>query len=685
MSTNAFAFDQARLGAAIDLHLQPEHFDEFQRLSKTLVHGPRFQFVIVDCEDERLRERLLAALIDVLCSAGLTASKLSLGPEIDDVPQLEARLVEEARGHAVVHILDAVRWFNDARWEAFNVRRERVAHAAPARLVFWLTPEAVRQLSLLAPDVWAWRAGVYAFNQTVAFGEPSSASTATMQPHEGMTTGIDVRNNPARHRRIAELRTVLDSRHDLDDESRGVLLDELAELQIMRGDLDEALRILKAEMLPAFERLGNMRSKAVTQGKIADILQARGDLDGALRIREEEELPVYEQQNDVREEAVTQGKIADILQVRGQLDEALRILEAKVLPAFEELGDLRSKAVTQCKIADIFRVRGQLDKALRIYEEEGLPIYERLGDAREEAVTQGKIADILQVRGQLDEALRIREEEELPVYERQGDVRSKAITQGKIADILRSRGQLDEALRFLEVEVLPIFEQLGDVRSKAITQGRIADILQSLGHLDEALRIREEEELPVYERLGDVRSKAITQGRIADILQSLGQLDEALRIREEEELSVYERLGDARSKAITQGRIADILQSRGQLVEALALQELRLLVAECMGDLDSIAHISYSIALLHLQRGDHQIGGLQKIYDSLSRAYAISRQLDRPDAIGSIGALLAQVLAMRGLSDEVPAVLDAAEAAWARLGDEAKQAHVRALREQLIR
>jgi phosphopentomutase len=52
------------------------------------------------------------------------------------------------------------------------------------------------------------------------------------------------------------------------------------------------LRIRQEELLPVFERLGDVRSKAVTMGKIADILQARGQLDEALRIRQEEELPV---------------------------------------------------------------------------------------------------------------------------------------------------------------------------------------------------------------------------------------------------------------------------------------------------------------------------------------------------------------------------------------------------------
>jgi hypothetical protein len=62
-----------------------------------------------------------------------------------------------------------------------------------------------------------------------------------------------------------------------------------------RGELDEALRI----------RQGDVRSRAVTLGKVADILEARGELDEALRIRREV-LPVFERLGDVRSRAVTE-------------------------------------------------------------------------------------------------------------------------------------------------------------------------------------------------------------------------------------------------------------------------------------------------------------------------------------------------------------------------------------------
>ncbi len=188
-----------------------------------------------------------------------------------------------------------------------------------------------------------------------------------------------------------------------------------------------------------------------------------------MRIRREEVLPVFEKLGDVRSRAITLGKIADILVNEGQLDEAMRIRRQEELPVFEKLGDVRERAITLGQIADILAKKGQLDEAMRIRREEELPVYEKLGDVRSRAVTLGKIADILVKKGQLDEAMRIRRQEVLPVYEKLGDVRSRAVTLGKIADILVKKGQLDEAMRIRREEVLPVSKKLGDQEGIAHT------------------------------------------------------------------------------------------------------------------------------------------------------------------------------------------------------------------------
>jgi hypothetical protein len=96
-----------------------------------------------------------------------------------------------------------------------------------------------------------------------------------------------------------------------------------------RGQLDEALKIRNDEELPVYERLGDVRSRAVTMGKIANILQDRGQLDEALKIRTDEELPVYERLGDVRELLIGRANLAIGLLQRGadgDRDEADRLL-----------------------------------------------------------------------------------------------------------------------------------------------------------------------------------------------------------------------------------------------------------------------------------------------------------------------------------------------------------------------
>jgi tetratricopeptide (TPR) repeat protein len=111
--------------------------------------------------------------------------------------------------------------------------------------------------------------------------------------------------------------------------------------------------------MPVYERLGDVRERAITQGKIADILQARGELEEALRIRREDQMPVYERLGDVRERAITQGKIADILQARGELEEALRIRREDQMPVYERLGDVRELLVGRANLAITLVQRGR--------------------------------------------------------------------------------------------------------------------------------------------------------------------------------------------------------------------------------------------------------------------------------------------------------------------------------------
>ncbi|MEI6343348.1 MAG: tetratricopeptide repeat protein, partial [Verrucomicrobiota bacterium] len=110
---------------------------------------------------------------------------------------------------------------------------------------------------------------------------------------------------------------------------------KIADILMARGELEEALRILTEDLLPVFERLGDVHQRAVTQGKIADILKARGELEEALRIRKEEELAVYERLGDVRSLIVGRTKLALLLIQRGRGEDEQEIIGLLVWSFFE--------------------------------------------------------------------------------------------------------------------------------------------------------------------------------------------------------------------------------------------------------------------------------------------------------------------------------------------------------------
>ncbi len=451
------------------MELPADCHDEFARLARLIQARPgKFQLLVIDCRDERLRERVIERLDDVLRLAGRRSARVRLtDAAYPDFAAVAKDIVSSTASADVIHLTGGAAWFNAARWQSFNIQRGPVTREVKANLLLWLDPESIAAMASIARDFWAWRAAVIAFHDV-----PQLISVADRAPFAGP---FDDRALSERTKRIAVLREVLQD-SDLPDDIRLGLALEMGDLFRSIGDLDHAEAAFREI---ASQTTNTARDYAIIMGRIADILEARGDLDEALRIRTEQQLPVYTRLGDVRAVAITQGKIADILQARGNLDEALRIRTEQELPVYNRLGDVRAVAITQGEIADILQARGELDEALRIRTGQELPVYIRLGDVHAVAIAQGKIADTLQARGELDEALRIRTEQELPVYTRIGDVRLVAITRSKIADILQLRGQYDEALRIHTEETLPVFKHLGATREYAIIQNKIADILQA--------------------------------------------------------------------------------------------------------------------------------------------------------------------------------------------------------------
>ena len=408
--------------------------DALRLLRRSLQRSRGFALLLCVCELPTARNQFIANLSSAMPDVELITVDASDAGQ--DLLEALAAHVTDARPRAFMVVVADALLADPASAQRFldtlNLRRAEWPHRVPHPVAFWLPRRHLGEVTRGAPDFFDWR------SDTIDFPEVPDTALRPLGIRE-WKFGVDPRFSlEERNERLRELRS---------------------RIAAVADSTDEVI----------------VRQRLAWWDEVADLEQVRGELDEALRIREREELPSYQRLGDDRDIALTQGKIADILQYRGQLDEALRIREQEELPAYQRLGDIHSIAVTQGKIADILKARGQLDEALRIREQEQLPVYLLLGDIREIAVTRGQIADILQARGQLNEALCIREQEELPTFERLGDIHSLLFARANLALNLLQRtapGDRERAEALLALA-------LADARRLGIPEaGQIEEIIQ---------------------------------------------------------------------------------------------------------------------------------------------------------------------------------------------------------------
>ena len=291
--------------------------EAFRALRRGLCRSHGFSLHLCVCDSPAARDELIANLAASMPAVPL--HRVEIKDQDDDIlDRVQQATADEPFGAVMVVGLDrALDHFDLARrlLDGLNLRRAEWPRVVPQPVAFWVARGHLGALTRGAPDFFDWR------SDTIEFPELARAEILPLANRE-WHYGVDPRLSAGdQQERVQELKARLASSAGTDAEDvvrkRLEWWDELAELLRFRGQLDEAVRIRTEEQLPVYERLGDVHSKAVTQGKIADILQARGQLDEALRIRTEEQLPVYERLGDVRSLLVGRTNLAMLYLRRG--------------------------------------------------------------------------------------------------------------------------------------------------------------------------------------------------------------------------------------------------------------------------------------------------------------------------------------------------------------------------------
>ncbi len=254
-----------------------------------------------------------------------------------------------------------------------NLKRELLKETAPVPVVLWLPEYALRVLMEGAPDLWAWRGGVFEFTTPPREAEEIWAALRD-QDWMGEYDRMTYAERRERADTVAALLEQYDAHPDADkaemEETRLRLVDRLARLRNQLGDLAKA-ELLYRRALEARERMLGLEHPGtlVSMNELGLLLDHRNKLDeaeslirGALGVMERRLGP------DDPGVLALASNLGYILEGRGDLTEA-EALFRRVLETRERvLGSEHADTLTSIgNLGNLLESRGDVEGAEAFY------------------------------------------------------------------------------------------------------------------------------------------------------------------------------------------------------------------------------------------------------------------------------------------------------------------------------
>lgn len=457
--------------------LQNKQFAKlFKKLHKSLSFTGRFQWYLAAFGASQVRDAVIQKLAKEY-SRQQTVVSLSNMAEIYD---FESMLVEAARQHSIVHIIDTNDAFalGDTAWPNYlNLSREGLAEKAPVNVVFWLSDAQVTFLAKKAPDFWNWRSGVLDF--TAALTQVSEAQSAEFQTRSVPPQKTELRQQPPNLQRIRELIAYFTEREP-ESLSDADLLQELAKELLKKRDFKRAkTKILQSveifsshketfghanalcvlaeiEMwLQAFESSLTYYHEAIALYKssrsssgLANALISLADLELRLgqlercRARYHEAIGLYQSEKDNLGLANGLRSLADLERRLGELDSS-RTHYHEAIGFYQSEKDYLGLANALETLADLERRLGALDSS-RAHYHEAITLFQSEKANLGLANALRSLANLEGQQGELDSG-RARYQEAIALYQSEKYNLGLANAFSSLADLELRMGELDNS------------------------------------------------------------------------------------------------------------------------------------------------------------------------------------------------------------------------------------------------
>ncbi|MCI5133265.1 MAG: tetratricopeptide repeat protein, partial [Candidatus Electrothrix sp. EH2] len=266
--------------------VQAEHSGSLIRLQNLIQRGSGSCLLILQQNRPSYRDGLIAFLRAAQPDNQVLDLKTLGGFEA-----FEAELENQGQGR-ILHLIN-LESLGQEKQQAFfkglNYHREHIARTCPGILAFWLPEPLVREMALQAADFWAWREQVLDFTVPV---EPVERDYPDWVKNWNMEVA-------GKQERMQEIEDFLARAEEQPTLSTADLKRELGDLYESIGKHDKAKLLLK-EAIAEYRELDEAAACAYAREDLAQLLSDHGEYDDALRIFKEQVLPVYQRLGEIK-------------------------------------------------------------------------------------------------------------------------------------------------------------------------------------------------------------------------------------------------------------------------------------------------------------------------------------------------------------------------------------------------
>jgi len=427
------------------------------------------------------------------------------------------------------------------------------------------------------------------------------------------------------------------------DKEKNEILDKLAHVHKIKGDLEEAKNYLNLIL----ERTSDKSLRLKTKGKLSEILIMQGKYDKGIDMVDKG-LTINDKQDKLKRKLLSiKGRGYSR---KGELKKAKEIFlkEKQIAIDIDEDKEI-AKALHD--LGCIYIKEGNYEKAVETINE-AVNIWKEIGDKKGLSESLNNLGVIYEKKGDFEKALEYFKH----TLEIEKEIGSKANilkTLNNLGINSKIRGDIDKALVYYE-EGLRIAKKIKDKAGMAKIYMNLGVIYGTKCKFDKALEYFERA-LKIEKEIGDKPGMAGIFNNLGSIYHNLGELNKAIE-NHKKSLEICEEIGDKNMIAGCYYNLGSVYEKKEELDKSLSYYNKSLEIVEELGNKRLFCFILLGLADYHLQKGKEELAK-----DYAIEAVNLSKELGLQKEKGVSHRLLGKVYRETGKFDKALMEFDKAK------------------------